>query len=531
MVQLSRTGTRRASVLTAVGVATALVISGCATGTDDAVETSDVTAGGVLRIGMLLDSQGLDPALTTESTAGVIDSAIYDTLLEIDADGNLQGRLATEWETSEDGLTVTLTMREGVEFSDGTPLTAEDAAYTLNRIKTLEGSPRSSLLATISSVEAPDDTTLVINLSAPFAPLLTNLTQFWSAIVSEDTVDEFGDLNENPVGSGPFMLDSWDKDTRLTLVANPNYWRSDDGFPYLEGVEFTFNATSASRIASLESNEVDFLYNVDTTQVPTLEDEGIFEFYGQGLGSSWMYMLLNQQWGPFQDEKVRQAIYTALDRQAIADLCQPGVSTALNGGFITPSADAGIKEPVFTTDLDAAKELLDETDYADGFEFTINALTGYDFQICTAEVIQSQLAEIGITANINVTDFASISAGYTGDVANGSFEAMTIGWGGTPDPDQRLSQVFQTGGGANYVGYSNEDVDALLKQARESSDPAERAELYVEAQTIITETGPYAFLYTYDLIHTSSDVVEGFESNPSSADNFASLYKTWIASP
>ncbi|MCV0384676.1 MAG: hypothetical protein K5799_14725 [Erythrobacter sp.] len=484
----------------------------------------DIARGGELKIQLLRDADaGYDPALGTLSTVYTVNGLIFDTLGEVQPDGTIEPSLATEWDISEDELTYTFTIREGVLFHNGREMTAEDVKYTIERIMDPDtNSPRRSVYAAVESVEAPDATTLIIQLSEPFAPLIPALSDISAGIVPQEEVEAAGgNLNANPVGTGPFRFVEWKQDQHVKLEAFEDYWR--EGLPYLDAVTVSFNDDANARAANLRSATIDFLWNAPPELVDVFRaDDSLQTFGGEGT-QSFQYMLLNMQREPFDDVRVRQAIYWAVDREAVREISRPGTTTPLNAGYLPSTHWAGTDEILYTQDYDQASALLEDAGYGDGFEMEILVLMGSDFHIRSAQAIQEQLEPLGITVTVTTVD----SGQQTDRRNSGDFDAIITGFSGTIDPDERFTQTFGTGGGTNYVNFSDAEVDQLIEDARRTSDRDERAELYRQAQLRIAEIGPMLFIYNYHFVDVLQEYVRGYVFNPQLVD-YRSIRQVWL---
>lgn len=493
-------------------------------------ENGDIETGGILRVMLKQDEgQGFDPALLTYSTGFVITQQMFDSLAEIQPDGEIAPSLAEGWEISDDELTYTFQLREGVLFHDGTEMTADDVKYTIDRLRNPDtGSPRAGLYAVVDEVNAVDDYTLEIVLSEPFAPLLSALSDITAGIVSQEAAEAAGaDFFEQPVGTGAFKLDEWVQGQSVALVRHDGYWDGDK--PYLDGITFTFNSDDNARAAAIRAGDIDFLYDGPASLWPVLDQDDSVEVYSPAGQMSWLYFLVNPNKEPFDDVRVRQAIYTALDRQELADLCQPGTSNVLNAGFLPPTHWAGTTDQPYTQDYDAARALLEDAGVGDGFTFTINSLTGWDFQNCTAQAIQQQLAPLGIQADVEIMESGQLATERDAEdmSSDAAMDAMVLGFSGTIDPDERFQQTFLEGGGTNFVDFTDPELEELAVQARQTSDREERAELYREAQHRLAEVGPFAFIfnyYKYDALQTN---VEDYVFNPQLI-SYRQLRDVWL---
>ena len=483
--------------------------------------------GGVLRAGMQTDPVGLDPHTTNATATRNMLENVYDTLVRFDSDLQIVPSLAESWEVSDDGLIWTFKLRPGVTFHNGEPLTASDVAFSINRIRDPEvASPRSGDFAVVESVTAPDDETVVITLSEPFSPLLSKLAQSLNVIVSEEVVMENGDLNEVVIGTGPFRFVEYLPQTRMVLERNEDFWGTDasgNPLPYLDGITFLFYPDPTARTTAVQTGNVDWIEYVPAPDVEILQADPDVEVVG-GLSANFRSIYLNTSEPPFDDPRVRQAVAYAVDEEAVVDLALFGTGGVPATGTTIPAGNPYAPEssPYDGRNLERARELLAEAGYEDGFEFDLYVTSTYDFLRTPAEIIQSNLAELGITTNIVAEDWSI----YLPKVLEGDFSATILGESGQSDPDDFLFDVFHTEGGGNFGGYSSPELDALLEEGRRVADPDARREVYLEAQERILEDAPHVFLFHSAQYEALQDYVEGFEHFPNTS--YLGLRETWL---
>ncbi|MFC4555630.1 ABC transporter substrate-binding protein [Georgenia faecalis] len=488
---------------------------------DPDIDDHEPQYGGTLRFLARLDADQIDPHVATDTTGIISGALVYEGLVE-NVRGEIEPLLAESWEISEDQLTYTFDLREDVVFHSGRPMAAEDVIYSLERVMdpaTL--APNASSYSAIESLEAPDPSTLVINLSRPHSPMLFLLSALSSSVVDREVVESTGLDTPPGGGTGPFVFAEHNVGRNLRLTANENYWHPE--LPYLEGIDFTFNPDDNARAAAIRSNSVDLLFRPAPEFIDSLKEDENLKWYG-GSGSLSLHLLLNTAREPFDDERVRQAIFLALDRQELLDVANQGQGIPLNGGYLPPDRMGGLQEAVYgEPDLERARELLAEAGYEDGFEAELTVIGTSAFQVRQAEVEQAQLAQIGIEITINPVD-AAVSREITG---SGDFDMYQSGFGLRADPDERFSAAFTTDGGLNYANWSDEEFDALIEEARASASQEERAELYQQADRILAERGPAAFTILtadYDVVWENVMGYRG-DSTPS-----FSIYKhLWLA--
>ncbi len=485
------------------------------------------STGGVLRAGMQADPVGLDPHITGATATRNMLENVYDTLVMFDSSLQIVPGLAESWEASDDGRTWTFTLRENAMFHDGSPVTAGDVAFSISRIKDPDvASPRGDDFAVVDSIDVPDDRTVVLNLAEPFSPLLSKLAHSLNVIVPEAVVREHGDLQEVVVGSGPFRFVEYLPQTRMVLERFDDHWATDaDGnaLPYLDGITFQFYPDPTSRTTAVQTGAVDWIEYVPAADVDVLDADPEVEVVG-GLSANFRSVYLNVARAPFDDPHVRRAFSYAIDEQAVVDLALFGTGGVPATGTTIPASNHyGVRDsPYVGRDLEAARAEMAASSVPDGFEFDLYVTTTYDFLRTPAEVVQANLAEIGVTANIVAEDWSI----YLPKALEGDFDATILGESGQSDPDDFLFNVFYTDNGGNLGNYSNPEVDVLLERGRQVSDPEERREIYLEAQRLILEDAAHVFLFHSSQYEAIRGEVRGFEHFPNTS--YLGLRTTWL---
>jgi peptide/nickel transport system substrate-binding protein len=444
-------------------------------------------------------AEAYDPAHAYSPTGGIVNRATYDTLVTFpDEDASsIEPRLATDWDISEDGLTYTFTLREGVTFHNGAPLTAQDVVFSFNRLKHVAAQP-SFLTDPIASVEAPDEWTVVITLSAPNPSFLSELTNTAFSVTSADLVRENGGtdaegaaeedtamsfLNQTSAGTGPYVLESWSPQEQTVLVRNPNYWGD---APYFDRVVIVNIPAAATQKVALESGDIDLATDLTPDQVVDLEARPDISVF-RGPGSWTHFLLMNRDpevGGPVADPRVAEAIRLALDYEGYRDLWQGSVTPGTN--MWVGLAGAFGQDRAITRDLERARELLAEAGYADGFDITLSYpdLTFGGVNLGTnAQKIQADLAEIGVNVTLNPGEVQVSLEEYR----NGRQGFGYWFWGPDKlDPVDFLE--FLPGGkvATERARWTPEMADPelleLIAQARVESDPEERAALFAQLQ-------------------------------------------------
>lgn len=462
-----------------------LSLAACSTGESvDLDGSADEVDGAVLRAAIGGEPDQLDPHRTSAYFSFQVLENIFDTLVEPDENLEMQPALAESWELSDDQLTWTFHLRDDVSFHDGSDFMSDDVVYSYERIIN-EELANAWRFDAVESVEALDDYTVEITVSAPTPNLLSNLGGFKGmAIVSEENV-ESGDISSNPVGTGPFLLSSYTSGDQIALEANPDHW---SGSPELAGVEFSFISEPSTAMAALTSGEVDWTDNIPPQQVEDLVDSDSLEVEVIPSNDYW-YLAMNINEEPWDDARVRQAIAYAVDREAIIQAVSYG--TAQENQLAVPEESIWYTEyDQYAHDPDEAERLLDEAGFSGGsIEFL--ATNEYPETVTAAQIIADNLEPLGFDVSISQPDFST----WLDEQNSGNFDMLMMGWLGNIDPDDFYYAQHHSDGGSNAQGYVNDDVDALLEAGRTETDESNRADLYSEAAQIIADEASYVYLY------------------------------------
>ena len=466
--------------------------------------------GGTLRYATGTDALTLDPQFVTDIPTARVVNQIFETLVYPDLDGNLVGVLATDWEVSDDNLTWTFKLREGVTFHDGTPFNAEAVKFTFDRIKAEEtGAPRASAARAIASVDVVDEHTVNITTAEPYAPLLAQLSAYNLAIMSPSAGDAVNaEYSRNPAGTGPFRLGDWTPGEEMTLVRNEDYWGDKAAS---ETVVLSVVPEDSARVLLLISGEADVISNVPTVMVPRLESAPGVELIEE-TGYRTIYVGMNMKMEPFDDVRVRHAIAHAIDKEALLAGVMTGIGT-LGGGFESTVIPGAADIPPYPYDPERAKALLAEAGYPDGFEVDFYVPTGrYTNDRQIGEAIQAQLAEVGIEANLLSPEFGAYSALLR---ERDAVPFYILGKGSpTGDLDLTLGITTASTGSGNYSNYENPEVDALIAEQRVTVDPDARKEVLRQILQQVYDDAPIVALYYENQIFGQRDNVTGFQVMP-----------------
>ncbi len=439
-------------------------------------------------------------------------------------------RLAESWKISGDGKTITFALRKNVKWHDGKPLSSKDVAFTYNAVKSSEESLWRTYFQMVEAVETPDDATVIVKYSKPYAPALIA----WTLGIIPEHVYGGGPLaesagNTEPVGSGPFKLSRWEPGVRLLLAANEDYW---DGRPYLDMIELVLDADE--RVDGLKAGELDFAYIPDvaawSTEAQTVEFREKFEV-NTVVGSVFRLIAWNTQRAPLSNPKVRLALTHALNRERIIDDLLLGQARALSAPFFPTMRGADPTIAPHPFDLDRAVKLLDEAGLPskDGKRFALRLITPVSQKNSVNQemfaIFRSDLSGIGIELQVDY-----VKAGeFSEQIKAGNFDAAFFGW--LPDiPDPDPSGLLHSTSTSNYAHYSNPDVDRLLEQAVASSNPDERKARYHELHAKLHEDMPYTVLYAPYSHYAWSRRLRGVDPNDiGSQPRFPGIARWWLA--
>ena len=450
----------------------------------------------------------VDPAFDYDFVSGLATSSITEPLLKFcEGDTALCPNLATDWTVSDDGMTYTLTIRDGVNFHDGSPMTVEDVVFSLNRIRDPElGSYVGWMLGNVADVQATDDHTVVITMSQPDALLEYALASTAAHVVSKAAVEAAGEDYGSPgvgsIGTGPFKFVEWVSGDHQKLARNDDYWDKASGGPYLDEITIKILPEPTTRVAGLDTGEIDYLVNnVPSDQYETVKTfENVNLTFAPSYFGEWI--TFNTQLPPLDNVQVRQALNYATDKAGLRALYRPD-SPETKATLVYPTMWTFEKDawqaawdelPAYDYDLEKARQLLDESGVAD----QLNGLTISYYESTPsikgiAESFIDSMAQLGITIEANKTTYQENIAQQFG--AHDDYDIFVGSWGSDfPDSSGNLRPNFGSeniaAGGANASAYSNPEVDSLLQEQNTLVDKAERAKLLIEAQRLIAEDSP-----------------------------------------
>jgi peptide/nickel transport system substrate-binding protein len=466
-----------------------------------------------LRIGLGDDGDALDPTTSRFYTTRIVFAAICDKLFDIDEKANIVPQLALSHETSADGKTVTLKLRPGVKFHDGEAFDARAAKYSLDRHLTMKGSFRRSEISIVESVDVVDPLTIKLNLKAPFAPLLAQLTDRAGMMVSPKAAEASGDkFALHPVCAGPYKFVERVPQDRIVVEKFADYW--DKEHVYIDKITYLPIVDSTVRLANLQSGGLDLIERVLATDIKSVRDNPKLRL-SKAVSLGWFGLLINLENGPKsnnplgKDARVRQAFELSLDRDAINQV-------VFNGEFVPGNQWVNPESPYYQQafpipkrDVAKAKALLKEAGVTTPITLDFLVTNGPETR-AVGEVVQSMAAEAGFDLKLRVTEAATAQK----QSEDGDFQLYMNNWSGRIDPDGN-SVIYQACGAPMNMGhYCDKEVDALHEAARAATDPAARKAAYEKLTAKFLASGWIIYLYHPQYLIASTDRVEGFKPMP-----------------
>ncbi|MEU1245545.1 ABC transporter substrate-binding protein [Micromonospora arida] len=481
-----------------------------------------VKQGGKLVIALSAEPDALDPTLSRSLYSRYVFQAMCQKLYDVNEQAQVVPQLATALPTtSGDGRTVTIPLRPGVRFADGTAFDSAAVKATLQRHLTNARSARKSELGPIDGVDTPDAQTVVLRLKQPFAPLLGALADRAGMIMSAQALRTLGDdFASAPVCVGPFKFAKRVPQNSIEVVRDPNYY--DASKVHLDAISWRILTDASIRAANLRSGDAQVADSVSTQDVASLrQDSAVSVLQSQSLGYQGLTINVGNVDGvgtapkpinrPLaQNAKVRQAFEHAIDRKALVD----AVFNGLHAAACSPISPAStFSSPEAQTcpahDPAKAKQLLAEAGVQTPYTVTMLASNTPD-TLRLAQALQSMVKDGGFDLKINPVEYSSL----LDEQDRGNFELLQLGWSGRIDPDANITNFVGTGASQNVAGYSNPQLDTLLTQARQAGDVDERRKLYGQAVTLLQQDDALIYLYRQRNLTAVSKQIQGLQVYP-----------------
>lgn len=506
---------------------TAGATAGAGTGADGdsfgaPANADEVKQGGSLVMALSAEPDKLDPALSRSLYSRYVFSAMCEKLYDVDKSAKIVPQLATALPTvSADGKTVTIPVRDGVKFADGTPFDADAVKASLERELTIEGSARKSELGPISSVVAKDPKTVVVTLSKPFAPLTAALTDRAGMIVSPTAAKQLGkNFASAPVCVGPFKFSKRVPQNSIDLVRDPNYYAADK--VHLDKISYRIITDASIRAANLRSGDVVVADSLSAQDVPALKQEKSLQvLQSQSLGYQGVTFNVGNSSGvdappkmkdtpEAKDPRVRQAFEYAIDRAGLVKVIFNNLNTVACSP-IAPASEfsSDAAQKCTAHDPEKSKALLKEAGVQTPFPIEMITSNNPD-SLRLAQALQSMVKEGGFDLQIKPVEYASL----LDQQDRGDFTLLQLGWSGRIDPDANITNFVGTGGSQNVAGFSDPQIDELLAKARVTQDVGQRRDLYAQVVDRLHQTDPLIYLYRQRNLTGVSNTVKGVQVFP-----------------
>jgi peptide/nickel transport system substrate-binding protein len=470
-------------------------------------------AGGTVSVSLVTDPPGWDPTKSTsQEIARVVYNNVYEGLTTIAEDGTIQPRLAESWTTSEDGLSWTFNIREGVKFHDGTDLSLDDIVAAFARIKDPEsGFTHPEYFENLESVTVGDGNTVVFKLAKASSGLLYNLARPDSIIYPAAKADSQA---SEPVGTGPFKFVEYVVGSEVRLEKNADYYVK--AVPYLDSVIFKIIADPNATLAALQAGDIDMIgVSITPESVDIVKADPNLKLITEGSNTAEITMALNNAKEPLNNPLVRQAITHAIDKNTLVQGAFNGLGTVI-GTHATPAEPYFVDVNPYPYDPEKAKALLAEAGYPEGLELNFELAAEYPLERRAGEVIAQQLSEVGITTNVTVIDFTT----WVNKIFLGKDYDMTI----IGHVEPRDISIY--GNKDYYYQYDNPKIGELLAQIEATPDEAGQITLYKEIATIIANDAVNVWIYTpSNLLAVRKDIYGFWKNSPTVTLDMTKVYR------
>lgn len=510
---------------------------------DQTADEADAAASAgekILSVQVGPDPETIDPALNSAVDGGNMLLHSFECLLAVDQNGQLAPGQAESWETSEDGLTWTFHLRDGLKWSDGSDLTANDFVYSWKRVcDPMVAAPYAETVLSMVEgydkaiegdldalqVVATDNNTLVVTLSAPCS-YFGSLAAFATlSPVQQATVEANGDAwatkAETYISNGPFYVSDWVPGSYIMMTKNPYYWNADA--IKLDGIKWNLIEDSNAAYSAYQTGEVLMIKDVPTEEIPSLKENA--DFYVDPIIGTY-YLSMNIDREPFNNADVRKALSLAIDRDYVANTLMQGTyspaGNLMGPGWIDTDGKQfkdnanGGKEYIDTTnyeaDLEEAKQLLADAGYPNGEGFPTITYSTNDvgYHKVVAEYLQQAWAELGIDLQVDIVEWAS----FTPMRRNGDYDVARNGWVGDYSDPSNMLDLFYSTNGNNDGKFNNADYDAAIELSRTTLDAAERSTALHNAEDVLMEEAGCIPVAYYNDFWLQSDKITGSWHSP-----------------
>ena len=460
----------------------------------------------VLKTITSMDIDSLNPYKLVSSGSEEIMMNVFEGLVMPTVDGGLYPAIAKEYNVSEDGLIYTFKIRNGIKFHNGNPLDVKDVEFSLRKMSGREGdTPAQAMFSNIEDIKITGEDEVTVTLKIPDAAFIYYLTE---AIVPDENRDF---LDKDPIGTGAFKISGYEREQKITLEKNNDYWGEK---AKVDKVEIFVTPNAETAFLKLLSGEIDILPRVDAKRLNELKN---FKTIA-GAQNTVQLFALNNKFEPFSHEEVRKAINLVVDKDAIIKNVMGGYGIKLETNMSPVMKQYCIDNIGEQRDIEKAKELLKNAGY-ENLKFTVKVPSNYAMHVSTAQVITEQLKEADITMNIETVEWATwLSEVYSGR----EYEATIVALTGKLDPDSILKR-YVSNYPRNFFNYKNPKYDKLIADAKITSDENKRIEYYKEAQRILRDENVAVFIMDPKLITAVNKNIDGYVFYPLTFTNFAKI--------
>jgi len=471
--------------------------------------------GGTLTIATQRDATTFDPTRSQDVYSNDILSLVCDTLFEIDDKGTVVGRLVDKVD-NPDPTTYVFTLHQGVKFQDGTDFNSDAVKFNFMRHM---NDPKSTTIQDwkpIQTIDTPDPYTVKITLNQPFAPFLSRLTTGLGFMQSPAAVQKLADNLQRDLtgaGSGPYKFVSWDPDNQIVLERNPDFWRKDSAgntINYPDRIVFKPFPDENVRLTNIKTGDAQAMAgNPPFKDVESLKQAPDLKLT-QAPGLGFQFLFLNTSKPPFDNPAVRRALAYSIDRDQLVQAVDFGNATTVTLPIPSSVPWAYMKGTQYDKpDISKAKQELSSAGVSGPINFSLQISNASPQLQQVAELIKDQIKDAGFEMDIQLIEFATIvQNGNTGD-----YEALSLGWSGSTDPDGDVYPLFYSGAGFNFAKYANPELDKALDAGRNNLDQAKRAQAYMDAQKILLQDQPMIVLYSENQLATVRNSVQNWPNN------------------
>lgn len=504
-------------ILLVLAMTFSIALSGCSGDKKPAESTTEKelsgkpVEGGSIKVGISQDLDSLDPHKAVAAGTKEVLFNIFEGLVKPDSDGNLVKAVAENYEISDDATVYTFTLRDGVKFHNGMDVTAEDVKYSIERCAdTSNGEPLVSAYSIVKSVNILDDKTIEIVLGEPNTEFLAYMT---TAIVPKD----YDDLEQAPVGTGPFKYVSRNPQENIILEKNEDYWGEK---AHLDEVEFRIVADADMLVTNLKGGSIDMAMRLTSLQASELTEGFHIE---EGTMNLVQALYLNNAVKPLDNEKVRQALSYAIDPDEIMMMMADG-----KGVRVGTSMYPGLKKyfddsfsSYYKQDYEKTKELLKEAGYADGFDLEITVCSADQPHVDTAQVIVEQLKNIGVNATIKPVEW---EAWLENVYAGRQFQTTVVGVDASNLSARAMLERFTSDNSGNFINFNDEEYDKVFARAIAATDEEEQLACYKELEGILAERAANVYIQDLANLVAVSDKFDGYTFYPLYVQDMAKIY-------